>query len=230
VLKGLITEPVLTIEPKGLDVFMIPNRLKILIATNNDWAVPATADERRFFVLDVSDARRGDKAYFSALHQALDEGEAAAFLHDLMAMHLDGVDIRAVPQTKALAEQKLLSLDSHQEFWRSCLYQGRIVGMPEDDDPQSSGWPRVVRTSVLYAAYLDFCAGRHIRHPAIDVHLARELRRLSEGCWSFHWKRRVEHGKPGYEFDTLAAHREAFCQALGISADAAGWPDEEAEP
>jgi hypothetical protein len=228
VLKGLITEPVLTIEPKGLDVFMVPNRLKILMATNNDWAVPATGDERRFFVLDVSDVKRGDKAYFAALHKALEGGEAAAFLFDLMAMCLDGVDIRAVPQTRALAEQKLLSLESHQEFWRSCLYQGRIVGTPEDSNPHSSGWPGTVRTSVLYAAYLDFCDSRRIRHPANDVHLARELCRLSEGCPGFHWSRRAEHGKRGYRLGSLEDHRKAFCQALGIDPDDAGWLDEEA--
>ena len=52
-LKALITERTLMIEPKGVDAFQMPNRLKILIASNNEWAVPASADERRYFVLDV---------------------------------------------------------------------------------------------------------------------------------------------------------------------------------
>ena len=32
------------IEPKGVDPFPMPNRLKILMASNNDWVVPASAD------------------------------------------------------------------------------------------------------------------------------------------------------------------------------------------
>ena len=63
-LKALITERTLMIEPKGVDSFPMPNRLKILMASNNDWVVPASADERRYFVLDVPDTRKGDKAYF----------------------------------------------------------------------------------------------------------------------------------------------------------------------
>ena len=58
-LKALITERTLMIEPKGVDSFQMPNRLKILMASNNDWVVPASADERRYFVLDVSDTPQG---------------------------------------------------------------------------------------------------------------------------------------------------------------------------
>jgi hypothetical protein len=47
ILKALITEPTLMIEAKGVDAFMMLNRLKIVLASNADWVVPATADERR---------------------------------------------------------------------------------------------------------------------------------------------------------------------------------------
>ena len=54
-LKALVTEPTIPIEPKFVNLFQTTNRLKILMASNADWVVPATADERRYFVLDVSD-------------------------------------------------------------------------------------------------------------------------------------------------------------------------------
>ena len=64
-LKALVTEPTIPIEPKFVNLFQTPNRLKILMASNADWVVPATADERRYFVLDVSDMpQRGDRGYF----------------------------------------------------------------------------------------------------------------------------------------------------------------------
>ena len=53
ILKALATEPTLMIEPKGFPAFPVPNRLHIIMASNNDWVVPASLSSRRFFVLDV---------------------------------------------------------------------------------------------------------------------------------------------------------------------------------
>ena len=68
VLKNLITGSKIMLERKGVNAVPISNHVHLLIATNAEWAVPATYDERRFFVLDVSDVRKGDREYFSALH------------------------------------------------------------------------------------------------------------------------------------------------------------------
>jgi hypothetical protein len=50
--------------------------------------IPTSADERRFFVLDVPDARRGDKAYFNKLAAAIEGDELAALLDELLQMDL----------------------------------------------------------------------------------------------------------------------------------------------
>lgn len=46
-LKRMITEPTLFVEPKGLDGFEVKNRLSIIMASNEGWVVPASEDERR---------------------------------------------------------------------------------------------------------------------------------------------------------------------------------------
>ena len=57
------------IEPKGVDPFSVRNCIHLLMSSNADWVVPAGADARRYFVLDVSDAqmqvdfRRGQEAH-----------------------------------------------------------------------------------------------------------------------------------------------------------------------
>ena len=73
-LKALITEDQLAFEGKYQPTVMMPNRLKIMMASNEEWVVPATADERRFFVLDVSDRCKGDIAYFRKLAAAIEGG------------------------------------------------------------------------------------------------------------------------------------------------------------
>ena len=110
-LKSLITEGTLHIEPKGVNPFTVRNNLHVIMTSNNDWVVPASADARRYAVFNVSDARVGDKAYFDALHAELDNGGRAAMLHDLLSMDLKGWHPRYdVPDTEGLRQQKLQSL------------------------------------------------------------------------------------------------------------------------
>lgn len=42
------------IKQKGLDGFHVTSVLRLLITSNERWVVPATGDERRYFVQDVS--------------------------------------------------------------------------------------------------------------------------------------------------------------------------------
>ncbi|WP_160010707.1 primase-helicase family protein [Rhizobium sp. 18055] len=85
VLKDLITSDTITIEAKGVDTIEIPSCCRIAMITNNEWAVPASSDERRYFVLDVGEDRRGDKAYFGALVRQLENGGYEALLSLLMS-------------------------------------------------------------------------------------------------------------------------------------------------
>ena len=89
-LKALVTEPTIPIEPKFVNLFQVANRLKILMASNADWVVPATADERRYFMLDVSEHKRGDREYFTKLHEAIEGTELQAFLDYLLNLDLSG--------------------------------------------------------------------------------------------------------------------------------------------
>ena len=74
VLKSIITEPHLTIEPKFQNTVQIPNFLHLMMASNEEWVVPAGVESRRFCVLEVSSARKGDHAYFSAIWQEMAAG------------------------------------------------------------------------------------------------------------------------------------------------------------
>jgi hypothetical protein len=109
VLKAYITEPQIKIEPKGVDAFTVPNLLMIFMASNNEWVVPAGANARRYFVLDVAETRMQDHGYFEAIARQLDSGGRAALLHHLLNRDLTDFNIRAIPHTQALAEQKARS-------------------------------------------------------------------------------------------------------------------------
>ncbi len=108
-LKALVTERTMLCEPKGLDAYTIKNCLTIIMSSNNDWVVPASADARRYFVLDVSAEHKQDHDYFAGIAEQMENGGCAALLYDLSIRDLSDFNLRKVPQTDALADQKTRS-------------------------------------------------------------------------------------------------------------------------
>lgn len=59
---------------------------RMIITSNHDRVIEASADERRFLVCDVSDQRQGDDDYFAPLVRIVkdeDDETLAAFMHEL---------------------------------------------------------------------------------------------------------------------------------------------------
>jgi hypothetical protein len=109
ILKALITEETLLIEPKSVDTFAVRNSLHIIMSSNNEWVIPAGAYARRFLVLDVASTHMRDYRYFDAIVTELDTGGREALLDLLMRRDLSKFNIRSVPLTSALAKQKAYS-------------------------------------------------------------------------------------------------------------------------
>lgn len=125
-LKYLITSHEVMIEPKGLNAFPVKSVLRVFISSNERWVVPASEDERRFFVLNVSDKRRGDHKYFAAFRAEMNSDGPAALLAYLMNYDISNFQVRDVPNTEALAEQKIEGLKNVERWWHSILEQGFI--------------------------------------------------------------------------------------------------------
>lgn len=132
-LKSLITESTIISERKNKDAVLGQNYIKLLMASNEDWVVPASHDDRRFLVLDVSVDRTQDTAYFGRLQDQLDSGGYEALLHHLMTFDISEFNIRKVPGTSALREQMVRSFSPEAEWWYGKLVDGRLL--TEDD-----GW------------------------------------------------------------------------------------------
>jgi len=126
VLKDLITGEKLMIEQKGVDTYPVKNRLKILMTSNNDWVVPASADERRYFCLDVSAKYKDNRQYWDNLYLYLDKGGREAFLEYLLAVDLSKFKIRNVPNTQELNNQKIESFGVIEAAFYEWLEEGNI--------------------------------------------------------------------------------------------------------
>ena len=59
-LKSMITEPVQSIERKNVDLFMTASYSRIIMATNHENAIRVETDDRRYFILQVSEDKKGN--------------------------------------------------------------------------------------------------------------------------------------------------------------------------
>src|SRR5262249_53364979 len=127
-LQGMITEPKLSIERKGFDIVEVPNFLHLLMLAEPGWVIPAGRFERRYAALATSLHRRGDKAYFRALHRQINEGGAEAMFHDLRRMDLGDCHPRDIPEAlltnPALQKQQALTLPLLEQWYVLLLHDG----------------------------------------------------------------------------------------------------------
>lgn len=162
VLKTLITEETLLIEAKGMDSVLGQNCIHLIMASNEEWVVPAGMHERRFFVLNVAGARMQQSSYFAAIQKQLDCGGYEAFLHFLINRDLSNFQVRNVPQTHALQAQKINSLTPLQEWWYDCLCRGVVS--------RSAGWPSAIFFEELVFSAQSYCnSGRSKGCSAVGI-------------------------------------------------------------
>ena len=186
-LKALITEPTIQIEPKGADTFAVRNCLHVLMASNSEWVIPAGADARRYFVLEVSDARRQDTHYFGAITRQMAEGGREALLQLLLHRDLSKFNIRAVPMTEALAEQKARSRRGVDLLVEMLAAEGRL--------PNAHGqYPNIAITSGEDRGE-GFWARTRVLVPGLRHESSRVIMRSLKNKWGCEtWESHGRHG------------------------------------
>jgi hypothetical protein len=131
-LFNLVTESKLTIEPKGCGVYRADNYLNISVLSNAKHFLPISGTARRFFLPTVSPHRRGDHAYFKKIQDQLDNGGFEALLYYFLNVDLTDFNVRLVPQTEGLMEQRDQSLLPLDAWWVELLESGTLEGSDPD--------------------------------------------------------------------------------------------------
>lgn len=204
VLKGLITEDNLQVEKKFADVVNAPNRLHIMMASNNDWVVPAGPHERRYFVLQVGDGQMQNHTYFKAIdEQMLNAGGLEAMMHELLELDLSCFNVRDYPKTAALDQQKLQSLSADHLWWLDHLGQG---------NPTIWKYQSRAELAESFAKH-----GGTFRERSSDTRLGMFLKRVVPGLKKVMAQTRgVGNAVPCYEFPDLSTCRTAFIAHHGF--------------
>jgi uncharacterized protein DUF5906 len=224
-LKDLITGDRHPIEFKGKDAFWVRNFARLLVCGNHDWQVPAAFDERRFAVFDVGNAHQRDVPYFAAIDAEMKNGGYEALLyHFLNEVDCSAVNLREIPKTDALMEQKIESATSEQVWLIDILCSGRLPG----DD----GGNGVSPSEVLFDHYIEHAKNRGYSRRQIETTLGMFLHKMISGLIAQReiystmierTGRLVSRRALVYRFPPLKDCRASFCQRIGSTIE---WPDD----
>lgn len=226
ILRTVITERTVMIEQKGVDAEQQPNFLHLVMASNNQWVVPAGMDERRYFILDVSNKHKGDHDYFKVFMAALHDGGAANLLHYLLNLDISEFNVRQPPKTEALKEQKLFSMSPEDEWWLGKLEAGAVL-------PKHQEWETEVTVYDLQRDYYEHMKQIGQQRRATPTALGRFLSRALPSGFPKSYQRvgdRTLQGGDGYErvvqqrmryygLATLDAARAQFEERFGFKGD-----------
>jgi hypothetical protein len=221
VLKDLITGDRMIIEPKGRESFSVNNYIRLLICSNHDWVIPAGRDERRFLVLDVGDRHHQDHPYFAKLKKWMnEEGGREAWLYSLQHYDLSKVNLRDVPHTQALQENKMHSMGPAEKFVYEVLVRGRWSRSHE-------GWKQVVACHEVHTAYIEHAMRVGQSRKSTETELGRAIHKLLPGVRN---RQMQDEGQRlnAYEFPELETCRKSF--GIGMNWEDHPWLPPETTP
>lgn len=158
VLKSLVGTRVINLNEKFLPRLSIPVAINIWMTTNAITPTPIDEKDGRYWFLDVSAARKNDRAYWDPLYyQARGDG-SAAFLHMMLARDVskfhpqDNVPRKNAALARAIRESR--QPGNVRDWLETCLETGTLVGVLSGR--RDMPWPEEgekVFASVLWTAY-----------------------------------------------------------------------------
>jgi len=219
-LKSLVTEPVVHINEKHQPSRQTDSYLRIFLATNAEHVKNTERDDRRDFVLRVSEAHKGDKAYWDNVYHEIEHGGVEAMVHDLIAMDLSKFNVRYKPNTPELITQKLQSLNPIELWWHDCLYRGQMC--KEDGDfiaESEKGWPAFISTHTAIEGVMSVTGGKAYRKPTTND-IVDSIKKLCPSAVN----KQSQSGKVRHRGLTLPSLEKARKEFETYIGDSVPWP------
>jgi len=211
-IKDLITGDTHLIEYKGKEPFSVNNYIRLLVTGNPTWMVPAGKEERRFAVFEMGEGNIRDHKYFAAIDKEMDNGGREALLDYLLNFDLSKVNLRKIPNTSELFNQKLNSLESHESWILNILEGGVLPGYADATNE--------CPTFIIFDDYIKHSKDLGIRHRKIQTEVGMFLNKLFPNLRKTRGLH-ISHKSPTstkvnfYSFPPLKECREAFEKQIG---------------
>lgn len=226
-LKHVVTQRVIPIQRKNIDIDPEPNYIWLYAATNEAWAWPAGAYERRGVILDV--VKKSSEAYFERLWAEVRSRDfLPSLLAYLQARAVDTARLRRGLVTAALLEQQDYTADPVQSWWSQVLDEGVWAGEgAKIKDGQT--WPEFLSATGAYDAFVlamrNAGVGRLGDRNAFQRRWRKLLPHVEHGSARVMVSHPRSGGAPTYEnkpmwgifLPTLSTCRQAYGDATGTA-------------
>jgi hypothetical protein len=128
VIKKFTTESTMTLKQKYMPDQIIQNCVNLIMASNEEWVIPAGTTDTRWLVLNVSDElsqMRDKKKWREIINGILnvDRKRLAKFFYE---RDISNFDDRETIKTVGLREQQVQSLSKINKWWLDCIDTGKF--------------------------------------------------------------------------------------------------------
>ena len=219
-LKGLITDPYTPIEFKGKDIISVRNYKRIIVSSNENWAVPIGSDDRRFFVLDVSDAHKEDEDWFKPIIEQMESEGLEALMYDLMNEDLTGFNVRKPPKSGFGFDMKLLSSYPFEQWLYEVLCDGETTFLGKYGS--TIKWGSTPEKGDLHQSYRAWCNANKKSHLATQAIFTTNLKKVFPGLGNTKKKSCSGERKLCYKLPSLEESRKSFEKFM--KSDSSIWP------
>jgi hypothetical protein len=131
-IKSLSTCTEMGIETKGLPIVNCPVAVNLWLASNHDNAAHIEEHDARYWVLNVSEHRVGDAAYFAALAKEIENGGRDAFAFHLLNLDVSDFipwrDIKKDNQAKRDMIRESVNPFDARKWLEDCCRAERLIG------------------------------------------------------------------------------------------------------
>lgn len=168
-IKGLISEPKMTINNKGVNKFDIQSYHRFIITTNNEEPIKTTSDDRRKFIIRSSDEKCGDVEYFKKLYELLDDTNVVKTCYEYFKSIPNMHDFKNIPLpvTEYQAELKELSMSPIESWLRDFTFKH------QDDDFIE------LKSQNVYEKFSDWCNENGVDYKIDTLKLMVRINRLN---------------------------------------------------
>lgn len=167
-IKGLITDPKLTINNKGSNQYDIQSYHRFIITTNKEEPINTSKQDRRNLIIRSSDEKCNDREYFKMLHQILEDVNVIKTCYEYFKSipNMDTFNLLPIPVTEYQTDLKELSANPIEKWIESLTFKNIEKNTVE------------LTTEEIYDLFSDWCNSNGIEYKCNGLQLMVRIARL----------------------------------------------------
>jgi len=169
VFKGLVTDPTIIINKKGIDAIPINSIHRFLMLSNNEDPNPTKKGDRRNFIIGCNPEKKGDTEYFNQLMKYINDENSIKCLYEYLKTIPDldgyGKNIPLTEYAKVLQE----SNESIIEQW------GRDWVLDNISNPEISNDKLKISSSELFGHFNSWMNRNKIEYKLNNIQFGKKL-------------------------------------------------------